>query len=150
MGYFEDITPVQPPAEKKKETTIADMCKRVEARAMENFNSGPGSGMASAAVTDPYGKYSPGDSDVWLMVLMKAREANYELYAVLMYIRGMGTLLQNHRQWGYVLQPIYHAGNWESTAQYDEARGYLSGYSDLLVKILRDTAMKMKSGNYDV
>ena len=46
MGYFEDITPGQPPAEKKKETNIADMCKRVEAGAMENFNYGPASGMA--------------------------------------------------------------------------------------------------------
>ena len=84
------------------------------------------------------------------MVLSMARDLNYELYVVLMYIRGTGTLLRPARKWGYVLQPIYHAGNWESAAQYDEARGYLSGYSDLLVKILWDTAMKMKAGNYDV
>ena len=84
------------------------------------------------------------------MVLSMARDLNYELYVVLMYIRGTGTLLRSDRRWGYVLQPIYHAGNWESAAQYDEARGYLSGYSDLLVKILWDTAMKMKAGNYDV
>ena len=149
MGYFEDITPAQPPRETEKKTTLEDMCKRIEARAVENFNSGPGEGLASTVLTDPYGKYSPGDSDVWLMVLTKARDVNYELYAVLMYVRGTGTLLQSHRQWGYVLRPVYRMGNWESAAQYDEARGYLSGYSDLLVKILKDTAVKMEARNYD-
>ena len=103
MNYFEHVKPkteVQPnPSEV---SPYLSMIERVEQRAYAMLEREEQQVTAYASV-DPFADISPADSEVWIILLSKAREIDKELYARLYYMRGGGTKLVRDYRWGYVL-----------------------------------------------
>ena len=95
------------------------------------------------ACVDPSADISPADSEIWIILLSKAREIDKEFYARLYYIRGGGTRLVRDYRWGYVLQPIITGDNatgWLNWEQYEEEKHCLDGYVQQLIRLLRMVA----------
>ncbi len=140
MNYFEHVKPkteVQPnPSEV---SPYLSMIERVEQRAYAMLEREEQQVTAYASV-DPFADISPADSEVWIILLSKAREIDKELYARLYYMRGGGTKLVRDYRWGYVLCPIVTGDNatgWLSIEQYEEEKHCLDGYAQQLISILR-------------
>ena len=118
------------------------MIERIEQRAYAMLSPEEQAASSYASV-DPFADLSPGDSELWIIVLSKAREIDKEFYARLYYMRGGGTQLVQHYQWGYMLRPIITGDNatgWLSLAQYEEEKRCLDGYVQQLISILRFVA----------
>lgn len=88
------------------------------------------------AVSDPY-EYHLADRDLWLKLLADARSENFELFAILQYLRGAGTALVKDTKFGYRLQPLIGNNAWSSQAEYDREKQYLRPYMGTLMKLLR-------------
>lgn len=143
MNYFEHVKPkteVQPnPSEV---SPYLSMIERVEQRAYAMLEREEQQVTAYASV-DPFADISPADSEVWIILLSKAREIDKEFYARLYYMRGGGTKLVRDYRWGYVLCPIVTGDNatgWLSIEQYEEEKRCLDGYVQQLVSLLRMVA----------
>ena len=143
MNYFEHVKPkteVQPnPSEV---SPYLSMVERVEQRAYAMLEREEQQVTAYASV-DPFADISSADSEVWIILLSKAREIDKEFYARLYYMRGGGTKLVRNYRWGYVLCPIVTGDNatgWLSIEQYEEEKHGLEGYAQQLISILRFVA----------
>ena len=97
-------------------------------------------------IRDPYTCLNPAedaaikDSELWLDLLRYARDENFELFAILNYLRGTGVELVPSKKHGYRLVPIYADNAWISEKQYNEEKQYLVPYIDTLQKLLRRLA----------
>jgi hypothetical protein len=141
MEYFNQIQRMEPP--KVPESPVPAMrlmVERVEQRAMETIekHSEVLAEMAQEVITDPYGDQSPKDSGVWLRIFAKAKIVSYDLYAVLLCIRGTGAIAVPDRKWRWVIQPILGPNAWETIQQYNETKALLNGFRDAFVKILSE------------
>ena len=140
MGYFEHVKPKAQAKPKMSDTSpYISMIERIEQRAYAMLEREEQQTTDYACV-DPFADLSPEDSALWIVVLSKAREMDKEFYARLYYLRGGGTQLVQHYQWGYVLRPIITGDNatgWLSLAQYEEEKRCLDGYVQQLISILR-------------
>lgn len=87
-------------------------------------------------ISDPYQRWHPQDSDLWLRLLSKAHGVNSELYAILDYLRGAGTILVKDSKFGYKLQPLINENAWQSFEQYQAESIYLQPYKNELIEIL--------------
>ncbi len=87
-------------------------------------------------ITDPYQQYHPQDTDLWLKLLSAANGVNPELYAILDYLRGAGTILVQNSKFGYKLQPLINENAWQSIEQYQAESIYLQPYKNELIEIL--------------
>ena len=141
MGYFEHVqrkTESAPP-KSSEVSPYMSLVERIEQRAYAMLS--PEEQVASPyASVDPFADLSPGDSELWIIVLSKAREIDKEFYARLYYIRGGGTQLVRNYRWGYVLRPIItgdNASGWLSMEQYEAEKHCLDGYVQQLVSLLR-------------
>lgn len=87
-------------------------------------------------ISDPYQRWHPQDTDLWLRLLSKANAVNTELYAILDYLRGAGTVLVKNSKFGYKLQPLINENAWQSIEQYQAESIYLQPYKSDLIEIL--------------
>lgn len=87
-------------------------------------------------ISDPYQRWHQQDTDLWLRLLSKAHAVNTELYAILDYLRGAGTVLMPNDKFGYVLAPLIGDNAWQSMEQYKEESQYLNMYKDILIELL--------------
>ena len=140
MNYFEHVKPKTQTQPKMSDTSpYMSMIERIEQRAYAMLEREEQQTTDYACV-DPFADLSPGDSELWIIALSKAREIDKEFYARLYYIRGGGTQLVRNYRWGYVLRPIITGDNatgWLSFAQYEEEKHCLDGYAQQLISILR-------------
>ena len=140
MGYFERVKPKAQAQPKMSDTSpYMSLVERIEQRAYAML-SPEGQAASSYASVDPFADLSPEDSELWIIVLSKAREIDKEFYARLYYIRGGGTQLVPHPRWGYVLRPIItgdNASGWLSMVQYEEEKHCLDDYVQQIVSLLR-------------
>lgn len=141
MGYFERVQRKTESAQPKMSDTspYMSMIERIEQRAYAMLSPKEQAASSYASV-DPFADLSPEDSELWIIVLSKAREIDKEFYARLYYIRGGGTQLVPHPRWGYVLRPIItgdNASGWLSMVQYEEEKHCLDGYVQQIVSLLR-------------
>ena len=140
MGYFEHVKPKAQAQPKMSDTSpYMSMIERIEQRAYAML-SPEGQAASSYASVDPFADLSPEDSELWIIVLSKAREIDKEFYARLYYIRGGGTQLVPHPRWGYVLRPIItgdNASGWLSMVQYEEEKLCLVDFVQQIVSLLR-------------
>ena len=140
MGYFEHVKPKAQAQPKMSDTSpYMSMIERIEQRAYAMLEREEQQTTDYACV-DPSADISPADSEIWIILLSKAREIDKEFYARLYYMRGGGTQLVRNERWGYVLRPIITGDNatgWLSLAQYEEEKRCLDGYAQQLISILR-------------
>lgn len=87
-------------------------------------------------ISDPYQRWHPQDSDLWLNLLCKANGVSNELYAILDYLRGSGTILVKSPKFGYKLEPLINENAWQSIEQYQAESIYLKPYTKELIEIL--------------
>ncbi|ANR70136.1 hypothetical protein AXF19_03445 [Selenomonas sp. oral taxon 126] len=141
MGYFEHVqrkTESAPP-KSSEASPYMSLVERIEQRAYAMLSPEEQAASSYASV-DPFADLSPSDSELWIIVLSKAREIDKEFYARLYYIRGGGTQLVRNYRWGYVLRPIItgdNASGWLSMEQYEAEKHCLDGYVQQLVSLLR-------------
>ena len=140
VGYFEHIERKTADAPKTPEASpYMSMVERIEQRVYAMLECEEQQ-TTDYACMDPSADISPADSEIWIILLSKAREIDKEFYARLYYIRGGGTQLVRNYRWGYVLRPIItgdNASGWLSFAQYEEEKHCLDGYAQQLISILR-------------
>ena len=140
MGYFERVKPKAQAQPKMSDTSpYMLLVERIEQRAYAMLSPKEQAASSYASV-DPFADLSPEDSELWIIVLSKAREIDKEFYARLYYIRGGGTQLVPHPRWGYVLRPIItgdNASGWLSMVQYEEEKHCLDDYVQQIVSLLR-------------
>lgn len=140
MDYFEHVKPKAQAQPKMSNTSpYMSMIERIEQRAYAMLEREE-QRTTNYACVDPSADISPADSEIWIILLSKAREIDKEFYARLYYMRGGGTRLVRDYRWGYVLQPIITGDNatgWLSLAQYEEEKRCLDGYLQQLISILR-------------
>lgn len=140
MDYFEHVKPKAQAQPKMSDTSpYMSMIERIEQRAYAMLEREE-QRTTNYACVDPSADISPADSEIWIILLSKAREIDKEFYARLYYMRGGGTRLVRDYRWGYVLQPIITGDNatgWLSLAQYEEEKRCLDGYLQQLISILR-------------
>lgn len=140
MGYFEHVKPKAQAQPKMSDTSpYMSMIERIEQRAYAMLEREEQQTTDYACV-DPSADISPADSEIWIILLSKAREIDKEFYARLYYMRGGGTQLVRHPKWGYILRPIItgdNASGWLSMEQYDTEKHCLDGYVRQLVSLLR-------------
>ena len=140
MDYFEHVKPKAQAQPKMSDTSpYMSMIERIEQRAHAMLEREE-QRTTNYACVDPSADISPADSEIWIILLSKAREIDEEFYARLYYIRGGGTQLVRHPQWGYVLRPIItgdNASGWLSMEQYESEKHCLDGYVQQLVSLLR-------------
>lgn len=86
---------------------------------------------------DTFAEHSPGDSDLWLDLIMYASVMNDDLAAILIYLRNTGTVLEKNDKYGYRLKPIIGDNGWESMEQYKQESLYLKPFREQLVYCLR-------------
>lgn len=91
-------------------------------------------------IRDPYEyeKTSEEDRDLWLQLLTKARDKDFNLFGILMYLRGTGVNLVESPTYGYKLVPIIDERAWRSEKQYRTEAQYLEPYTDMLVAMLKE------------
>lgn len=89
-------------------------------------------------IEDAYVYQHPEDNKLWLDLLCKAREIDLNFYAVLHYLRSIGTILVKDEKFNYRLQPHIHPGAWESIQQWEEEKQYLVKYQKDLIRILKE------------
>lgn len=92
-------------------------------------------------IRDPYvflHNDTPEDSDLWLSLLAKAHESNFELFAILDYLRGTGVKLVKSPKHNYRLEPIIGEDAWISLEQYQKEKQYLLPYTDELARLLKE------------
>lgn len=89
-------------------------------------------------IEDPYAERDPAGVDLWLKLLVKARDVSLDFYAVLYYLRSIGTVLVPDDKFKYRLQPIVEDGAWESTEKYNNEKRYLQKWAKPLVEILKE------------
>ena len=140
MDYFEHVKPKAEVQSNPSEVSpYISMIERVEQRAYAMLEREE-QRTTNYACVDPSADISPTDSELWIIVLSKAREIDKEFYARLYYMRGGGTQLVRNERWGYVLRPIITGDNatgWLSLAQYEEEKRCLDGYVQQLISIFR-------------
>ncbi|MFC2368178.1 MAG: hypothetical protein ACFNLY_01555 [Selenomonas noxia] len=143
MGYFEHVKPkTQTQPTTPTVSPYLSMIERIEQRAYAMLEREEQQTTDYACV-DPSADISPADSEIWIILLSKAREIDKEFYARLYYVRGGGTRLVRDYRWGYVLQPIITGDNatgWLNWEQYEEEKHCLDGYVQQLVSLLRMVA----------
>lgn len=91
-------------------------------------------------IRDPYcflHNDTPEDSDLWLDLLMMAHESNFELFAILDYLRGTGVRLVKSPKHNYRLEPIIGEDAWISLDQYNGEKQYLLPYADELAELVK-------------
>lgn len=140
MNYFEHVKPKTQAQQKILDASpYMSMIERIEQRAYARLEREEQQTTDYACV-DPSADISPADSEIWIILLSKARELDKEFYARLYYMRGGGTQLVRNDRWGYVLRPIITGDNatgWLSIEQYEEEKHCLDGYAQQLISILR-------------
>ena len=141
MGYFEHVQRKieSAPPKSSEASPYMSLVERIEQRAYAMLSPEEQAASPYASV-DPFADLSPEDSELWIIVLSKAREIDKEFYARLYYIRGGGTQLVRNYRWGYVLRPIItgdNASGWLSMEQYDTEKHCLDDYVRQLVSLLR-------------
>nr|DAF05791.1 MAG TPA: hypothetical protein [Caudoviricetes sp.] len=143
MNYFEHVKPKTQAQQKILDASpYMSMIERIEQRAYARLEREEQQTTDYACV-DPSADISPADSEIWIILLSKAREFDKEFYARLYYMRGGGTQLVRNDRWGYVLRPIITGDNatgWLNYEQYEEEKHCLDGYVQQLISLLRMVA----------
>lgn len=94
--------------------------------------------MTQFEVRDRYAHRSPGDSPQWLDLFMwSERAAGARLAEILQEIRGRGSVLVRHNQFGYMIQPEIGPWTWSSQSEYDQAKAPLMQYVTQLIELLK-------------
>lgn len=91
-------------------------------------------------VKDPY-EFPENDVNLWLKLLIKAKETETELFFILVYLRGVGVRLVPDVKFGYFIKPIIDPNGvkgWLNQKQYDKEKVYLKPYKEILSKLLRE------------
>ena len=139
MNYFEHVKPKTQAQQKILDASpYMSMIERIEQRAYARLEREEQQTTDYACV-DPSADISPADSEIWIILLSKARELDKEFYARLYYMRGGGTQLVRNDRWGYVLRPIITGDNatgWLNYEQYEEEKHCLDGYVQQLISLL--------------
>lgn len=94
---------------------------------------------ANEIIKDPY-EYPTNDSNLWLNLLMKAKQRDIYLFSILVYLRNIGASLVKNDKFGYVIKPIIDSGGqkgWLTQKQYDTEKRYLAPYTKTLTEILK-------------
>lgn len=80
------------------------------------------------------------DSDLWLNLLLLAREKSAEVYGILKYIREVGAVLTRDERHGLMLKPIYGEQAWVDEAHWQDATADLAKYLPLVKQLLKQAA----------
>lgn len=89
-------------------------------------------------IEDPFAERDPQGVDLWLKLLVAAREVSLDFYAVLHYLRCTGTLLVPDEKFKYRLQPVVADYAWQSVDEYNHEKQYLQKWAQQLVEILKE------------
>lgn len=76
------------------------------------------------------------DAELWLRLFLLAKEQDFELFAILWYLRGTGCRLEPSEKYGYRIVPLIGEDAWVSEKQYNEEKMYLVPYKKVLAKLL--------------
>lgn len=122
------------------ENKYIDLLTKIQERAMKaacDYYPKVVHDMFGEVLIDPYIKYHPSDSDLWIKLFLNCNN-DCDLYGRLFYIRGGGTILTQDYRWGYKMQPIIGQDGWESRNQYLIESACLNNYKDTVIKMLRE------------
>lgn len=94
-------------------------------------------------VRDPYpfshkDKNGEQDANLWLNLLVKAKEVDFELFSILYYLRDVGANIVPSPKFGHKIVPIVNEDSWISEEQYNKEKQYLVPYKDKLAKLLKN------------
>ena len=120
---------------------LANMMARVEQRCMAALRRTPYGVMTNEMLVDPYAIFSQADAMLWLELFEEAKKINpngNDIYARLFYIRGGGTILKEHEQFGYRLEQVIGINGWPNLEFYKKEVAYLNDYGQQIINLLKE------------
>jgi hypothetical protein len=118
-----------------------DFLQRTEVQAMHKLQREQPTlaSMAAEIIVDPGADIHPDDSELWLMLLSRARKVDKNLQAILAYLRGGGAKMVESNRFGYAIVAIIDpsgVNGWPSQEMYNREKQYIGVYGEKLKALL--------------
>lgn len=86
---------------------------------------------------DPGYRYDAKGSGLWCALLIKAREADFDFFSRLNWLRDVGCILVKDPKFNYHLEPVIGADHWSSAEEWNSEKRCLIPFQKNLIDILQ-------------